>query len=100
MYSIVVSSNGRNMNNIISKRNKAIGTEKQILNTRSSGPYGPFLLAPAEGFGAFVPSPSCQEGEPGHPVEPGSSGQKPAKSAFLKSIFWHLIFENIFEVKN
>ena len=23
--------------------------------TRSSGPYGPFLLAPAEGFGAFGP---------------------------------------------
>ena len=23
--------------------------------TRSSGPYGPFLLAPEEGFGAFGP---------------------------------------------
>jgi len=24
-------------------------------NTKSSGPYGPFLQAPVEGFGAFGP---------------------------------------------
>ena len=28
----------------------------QILNTRSSRPYSPFLLAPAEGCGDFAPT--------------------------------------------
>ena len=50
--------------------------DDEILITRSSGPYGPFLLAPAEGLGPLAPACGLGKGpmgpSPGHWLGPSA----------------------------